>query len=121
MRRPLGSRRGPKSRLRRLVCLPCCSTPTTPPSARRLPRPCYNEETWSPCVSSPKLSRVADEDTKNKLGDCLYDDQGARWASVWSLLDELPDGGQGLREYMIREQEHRREVRLPSVEPFSTT
>ena len=51
---------------------------------------------------------VADEDTKNKIGDCLYDDQGARWASVWSLLDELPDGVQALREHMAREeQEHR--------------
>jgi hypothetical protein len=51
---------------------------------------------------------VADEDTKNKLGDCLYDDQGTRWASVRSLLDELPDAGHALREHMAREEkEHR--------------
>jgi hypothetical protein len=51
---------------------------------------------------------VADEDTKNKLGDCLYDDQGTPWASLRSLLDELPDGGHALREHMAREEkEHR--------------
>jgi hypothetical protein len=48
---------------------------------------------------------LADEDTKNKLGDCLYDDQGTRWASVRSLLDELPDAGQALREHMARQEE----------------
>lgn len=51
---------------------------------------------------------LSEEDTRNKLGDCLYDQQGSRWASVRSLLDEVPDEGHALRAHMSREeQEHR--------------
>ena len=51
---------------------------------------------------------VAEGDTRNKLGDCLYDDDGTRWAVVQSLLDELPAVGPALREHMYRaEKEHR--------------
>jgi hypothetical protein len=32
---------------------------------------------------------TAEEDTRNKLGDCLYDDQGTLWADVRRLLPAL--------------------------------
>lgn len=47
---------------------------------------------------------IADEDTRNKLADCLDDDRGTRWANIRSLLDELPGRGHALREHMSREQ-----------------
>lgn len=31
----------------------------------------------------------ADEDTRNKLGDCLYDDSGSRWGAVALRLRSL--------------------------------
>jgi hypothetical protein len=31
----------------------------------------------------------ADEDTRNKLGDCLYDDSGSRWEAVALRLPSL--------------------------------
>ncbi len=31
----------------------------------------------------------ADDDTRNKLGDCLYDDEGTLWADVRRMMPEL--------------------------------
>ena len=47
---------------------------------------------------------AANEDTRNKLGDCLYDEEGDRWARVRSLLDDLPDVGGALRDHMATEE-----------------
>ena len=59
----------------------------------------------------------AAEDTRNKLGECLYDDSGERWEVVERLLVPLaedPDplvqhGAAALRQHMALESErHRR-------------
>jgi hypothetical protein len=59
----------------------------------------------------------AAEDTRNKLGDCLYDDSGERWGQVERLLPGLSDdadeqvrsGADGLRQRMRAEaQSHLR-------------
>ena len=50
----------------------------------------------------------ADEGTRHKLGDCLYDERGTRWGIVRSLLDELPDQGQALREHISRAEKFHR-------------
>ena len=55
-----------------------------------------------------KAFEDADEDTRDKLGDCLYDKAGTRWAVVRSLLDELPRTGQAMRDHMSRAEKHHR-------------
>jgi hypothetical protein len=56
----------------------------------------------------------AEEDTRNKLGDCLYDDSGSRWKAVALRLPSLladaePEVSQGaavLAEHMRNESRH---------------
>ncbi|MDP9434931.1 MAG: hypothetical protein M3P93_06960 [Actinomycetota bacterium] len=56
----------------------------------------------------------AEEDTRNKLGDCLYDDSGSRWDAVALRLPSLladaePEVSQGatvLAEHMRNQARH---------------
>ena len=59
----------------------------------------------------------ADEDTRNKLGDCLYDGSGARWEAVslrlpGLLADAEPDVRQGatvLTDHMRDQARHHKQ------------
>ena len=52
----------------------------------------------------------ADEDTRNKLGDCLYDDSGARWNAVAvKVPDLLADATAEVRHGATVLAEHMRE------------
>lgn len=42
----------------------------------------------------------ADEDTRNKLSDCLWDDEGVVWSRVEAALDSLGAAGDRLRSWM---------------------
>ncbi len=57
---------------------------------------------------------LAEEDTRNKLGDCLYDEDGTTWAFVRRLLPTLladarpvvRQGAAAVDEHMAEEERH---------------
>jgi hypothetical protein len=89
VRRPLGSHRGPMTRLWRLVCWPCCSTPTTLAVSQAAAGALFQRGDIVAVGLVAAAFEVADEDAKNKPGDCLYDEQGTRWSTDRSILNEL--------------------------------